>query len=174
MIVAIWFVGGTTKLHVRVATTTNVNDGIWASISALPLNATTNVRVEAFGRDVFLFLNNSVDSMVTVSADRIFGEATLYVSDPWHSAAPASVGSIQMKSITGLSEVAGRDFSGSLWKYAVRERTTVPANFALSFDIKPFKISPEWTSIIHYTKDKTNAGPGGRIPGTAFEIQLTK
>ena len=30
---------------------------------------------------------------------------------------------------------------------------------------KPVGVSPHWTNIIHYTKDKTNAGPEGRVPG---------
>ena len=69
-------------MHVRVATTANVDEGIWGSIASLPLNATTNVRVEAFGHDVFHYLNNSLDSMVTLSANRISGEATHYYPNP--------------------------------------------------------------------------------------------
>ncbi len=98
MIVAIWFVAGTTQLRVRVATSANVNDGIESSTASLPLNATTNVRLEALGRVVLLYLNNSYDSMVTVSADRIFGAATLSISDTWSPSASAHIGSIQMKS----------------------------------------------------------------------------
>ncbi len=86
-------------MHIRVATTENRNDGIDASTGSLPLNAITNVRVEAVGRNLFLYLNNSLDTKVTVSAQRIFGEATLYISDPWHTPAQANIGSIQMKSL---------------------------------------------------------------------------
>ena len=66
-------------------------------------DATINIRVEAFGRALLLFFNNTFDSMVTVSADRISGAATLYISDPWHIPASASIGSIRMKSISSLS-----------------------------------------------------------------------
>ena len=142
----------------RVATATNGNEGIASSILSLPLNATTNVRVEAVGRDVFLFFNNTFDSMVTVSADRIFGEATLYASNPWNTPASASIESIQMKSISSLSVSTAKDFNGLLTKSAVYETTIVPANFALSFDIKPFGTVSGLANIIHYTKDKTNAG----------------
>ena len=121
----------------RVATATNGNDGIWASIASLPLNATTNVRVEAFGRDVLLYLNNTLDTKVTVSSDRISGAATLYISDPWYIPASASFGSYQMKSITALT-VPASNFNGPLSQLAVNEKTTVSANFALSFDIIPF------------------------------------
>ena len=156
----------------RVATKSNVNEGIDASTGSLPLNATTNVRVEAFGRALLLFFNNTFDSMVTVSADRFSGAATLYISDPWHIPASASIGSYQMKSITALTPTAS-NFNGLLSQLAVNEPTIVPANFALSFDIKPLGVSPGWSNIIHYSKDKTNMGPAGRIPCIAFEIQLT-
>jgi hypothetical protein len=149
---------------VRVATKSNVNEGIDASTGSLPLNATTNVRVEAFGRALLLFFNNTFDSMVTVSADRFSGAATLYISDPWHPPASASIGSYQMKSITALTPTAS-NFNGLLSQLAVNEPTIVPANFALSFDIKPLQASSHWTNIIHYSKDKTNVGPEGRIPG---------
>ena len=148
----------------RVATATNRDDGIGGSIASLPLNATTNVRVEAFGRDVLLYLNNTLDAKVTVSADRISGEATLYVSNPWYTPASASFGSYQMKSITALTAPASK-FNGLLSQLAVNEKTTVPANFALSFDIKPFGTVSDWASIIHYTQDNSNAGPKGRVPG---------
>ena len=152
----------------RVATTSNGNDGIDASTGSLPLNAITNVRVEAFGRDVLLYLNNTLDTKVTVSSDRISGAATLYISDPWYIPASASFGSYQMKSITALTATAS-NFNGLLSQLAVNELTIVPDNFALSFDIKPLGVSPHYTNILHYSKDKNNGGPEGRVPGTAFE-----
>jgi hypothetical protein len=100
LIVAIWFDKDSTKLSIGLTTSTNMdNEGIADSKLSLPLNATTNVRVEAVGRNVSLFLNNSFDSMVTVSADRISGEAILYAPNPWSLPAVASIGSIQMKSL---------------------------------------------------------------------------
>ena len=44
-------------------------------------------------------------------------------------------------------------------------KTTVPSNFALSFDITPMGLVAGWSSIIHYTQDNSDAGPKGRIPG---------
>ena len=110
----------------RVATTFNWNVGI-DSTGSLPLNATTNVRVEAFGRTLLLYFNNTFDSMVTVSADRISGAATLYISSPWNTPASAIIGSYQMKSITALTVSTGSGvFNGRLTKLAVYEETTVP------------------------------------------------
>ena len=82
----------------RVATKSNVNEGIDASITSLPLNAITKVRVEAFGRQVALYLNDTLDSNVTVSADRNCGYGKLYISNPWHEPAKANISSIQIKS----------------------------------------------------------------------------
>jgi hypothetical protein len=142
-----------------------MNEGIASSILSLPLNATTQVRVEAVGRDVFLFINNTFDSMVTVSADRIFGEATLCVSNPWNTPASASIGSIQMKSISSLSVSTAKDFNGLLTKFAVYETTIVPANFTLSFDIKPYKSSSRWTSIMQFSDSRREF----HLLGTYFE-----
>ena len=155
----------------KVSTKANIQwgEGIDASTGSLPLNATTNVRVEAFGRSLLLFFNNTFDSMVTVSADRISGAATLYISDPWHIPAPATIGSYQMKSITALTATAS-NFNGPLSQLAVNEPTIVPDNFSLSFDIKPLGVSPHRSNIIHYSKDKTNAGPEGRVPGIVFSF----
>ena len=58
-ILAIWFYPGSTRLYIRVATTANPDDGFDSTI-ALPLNAKTNVRFEAVGRELKLFLNKSV------------------------------------------------------------------------------------------------------------------
>ena len=102
--------------------------------------------------------------MVTVSADRISGAATLQISNQWHTPASASIGTYQMKSITALTATAF-NFNGPISRLAVNEPTIVPANFALSFDIKPLGVSPHWTNILHYTQDKSDSGPKGRVPG---------
>lgn len=148
----------------RVATTANVNEEIRASGRSLPLNATTNIRVEAFGRDVFLYLNNSLDTMVTVSADRISGEATLYASNPWHTTASVSIGSIQM---TPFSFNPASNFKGPLSMLAVYRNTFVTANFALSFDIKPFGTVSDLASILYYRKSDMGSAAG--IPGIVLQ-----
>jgi hypothetical protein len=62
------------------------------------------------------------------------------------------------------------NFNGLLSQLAVNEPTIVPANFALSFDIKPIGTVSGFGSIIHYTQDKTDLGPKGRIPGMNLNI----
>ncbi len=134
--------------------------------------------------------------MATVSADRISGAATLYNSSPWDPPALASISSIQTKStrygsdpwwpsaqasissiqMTTLSSKAFKtasDFNGPLSKLAVYQKTTVPANFSLSFDIKPFKTVSRLASIIHYCKNNTDIENVGRMPGMYWKLQLT-
>jgi len=153
-------------LIVETATIANVIAGIEISNASLPLNAITNVRVEAFGRYVLLYLNNSLDSMVTVSADRISGKATLYVSNPWSTPALATVVSLQMNSLSSFSFKSAKKSTSSLFRSAV----TVPANFSLSFAIIPFRTVSELSSIIRYCKDNTGIGRGGGMPGIFLKI----
>ena len=150
-------------MTVQVATLAISNEGIVSSNVSLPLNAITRVRVEAFGRDVFLYLNDSLDSMVTVSADRIFGIASLYASNPWSNTALAYISSIQMNPLTAMSFKGANNFNGRLSPLAVYEETTVPINFALEFDIKPFRTVSELSSIFHYRKSDMGSAAG--IPG---------
>jgi len=126
--------------------------------------------VDAFGRDLFLFLNNTFDSMATVSADRISGEATLYISDPWYASAVADIGSIKMESFSSFPQIGDSGaFNGPLSKLVVIESITVPPNFSLSFSIKPHDtVSGGLASIIHYSGDQTDLGARGRMPGTYF------
>ncbi len=109
----------------QVATTTNVSEGIYASNASLPLNDITNIRLEANGR-------------------RIYGKATLYVSDPWSTPASANIGSIQMKSISAPSVNAAN--------YSDNPPTVNNAtNFALPHDIKSFKTIFFMTSITFFS-----------------------
>ena len=157
--------GGTTRLFIRVATTANSNDGLESSAN-LPVNATTNVRLEAVGRELMLFFNNSFDAYTALSADRISGNATVYVSDPWHLPASANLAGIKMtekKIITAIPPVSA--VNGALKKGSGLEKTVVPADYALSFDITPLGVIHHWGSIIHYSGDELNYSPKGRMPG---------
>ena len=84
-------------MQVRVATTANPNEGINIGHVALPLNAITKVRVEAYGRDLYLFLNDTLDSYARVSAPRIHGSAKLYVTGPFPAPAKGQIRGINMK-----------------------------------------------------------------------------
>ena len=87
-------------MNVRVSTKTNVDEGIGSSKKTLPFGSTTRVRVDALGRQLLLYLNESLDSNVTVSSERIFGDALLYVSDPWNPAMSGTISPISMTTLT--------------------------------------------------------------------------
>ena len=159
-----WFLPGKSKLNVRVATTKYHDEGINESNTALPLHSTTRVRVEAVGRQLLLFLNDTLDSYAYVSSARKFGSATLYTSNPWESSAMAVIGNVKMNPIFKFSI----DIKSNLVPGLVAlKKTTVPQNYSLSFNITPTAIYPAFSNILHYTQDGTTLwGPGGRIPGT--------
>ena len=160
--VALFMDPGTTELSVRVASTVNTNATINAP--ALPLNQQTTVRVEAVGREVFVFYNSSLVAIKMVTGERISGNAKLYVSDPWYSPAKAKISTIQMTPISEFSSRPIADYSGPILTGVAYEKTYVPEDYAISFNITPFDISVGKCSIIHYTQDNT---PRGRSPGRA-------
>lgn len=101
---------------------------------------------------------------------RYSGEATVWKSSPWMPAAMASISSINMTSISLITGYGGRplaNFSGPISKGALIEKSYVPADYALTFDIIPTGIvlAESESSIIHYTQDISNMGPKGRMPG---------
>ena len=82
-------------MHVRVGTNINHNDGL-DSVASLSLNRTTNVRVEAVGSNVTLYLNNTFDSSAILNGVRFSGQANCIVSSTSDTPALASIGSIKM------------------------------------------------------------------------------
>ena len=145
-----------------------------SSFASLPLLQTTNVRVEAVGSDFLLFLNNTLETQVTIKGIRRFGTAFLYASNPWSIPAMAKIASIQMTPISAITTVGAnlrrlsqfatineqliiaRDYSGM--------NTFVPVNYSLSFDITPTGTA-NWGNIIHYSGTGSDGGLRSRMPG---------
>ena len=162
--IAIFLAPNSAKLQIALSTTLGFQEEVFTP--SLPLNASTSVRIEAVGRDVFVLFNNSLVAFKTTQGDRIAAQnATLLVSDPWYPPAPATISGFSMTAITALSSRPARNFSGLLSTGIAYEKTRVPANYSLSFDINPKGTLPSPSSILHYTKDNTN---NGRLPGTTF------
>ena len=150
-----------TRILVGLATTKKSNATLTAP--ALPLNEQTNVRIEAVGREVFIFYNSSLVAIQTMGAKRISGKAKVMISDPWYTPAKAKISSIQMEAITEFSARPIADFEGPISTGVAYEKTVVPSDFALSFSITPTGVVMGKTSIIHYTSK--NSDTGGRMPG---------
>lgn len=70
----------------------------------LPKGEVSHVRVEAIGREVRLYVNNTLASNpAQLPTDRAFGASTLYVASPWEPVANAKIGQIDLVPITKFS-----------------------------------------------------------------------
>jgi len=92
MALGIYFNPGSTRLRIYIASSTD-RYNYFDSTKELPLHIMTSVRLEAVGREIRLFLNNSLDSTKTLYTDRITGSAYLYTSAQWDPLALAIIGS---------------------------------------------------------------------------------
>ena len=162
-------------MYVRVSTaigTVNSEEGL-SSFALLPLGQSTNVRVEAVGSELLLFLNNKLDTQVKIVGNRLSGNATLYVSNSWSTSALASIGSIQMTPISAitsegakvrLSQFSAMNEQNTLTRDGLGMNTVVPVNYSLTFDITPTS-KVDWAQILHYSGTKGNVGVRARMPG---------
>lgn len=162
-------------MYVRVSTaigTVNSEEGL-SSFALLPLGQSTNVRVEAVGSELLLFLNNKLDTQVKIVGNRLSGNATLYVSNPWSTSALASIGSIQMTPISAitsegakvrLSQFATMNEQYTFTRDGLGMNTIVPVNYSLTFDLTPTS-NVNWGQILQYSGTKGDGGARSRMPG---------
>jgi hypothetical protein len=90
-------------MHIRFNTQKDWNEGL-EIYNPLPLNATTTVRIEAIGKTVTVYFNDTLQRSVILQGSRISGYADRYVNDPWTPSANAVVNNIDMKPITEFSD----------------------------------------------------------------------
>jgi hypothetical protein len=150
---AIFMTPGGTALHIRTDGESYSNAGY--DTPSLPLNAKTNVMVQAIDDTFFTYFNGSLVNVLFLATKRITGLAHLFIADPFYPPANALLGNIRLEEwassrvASNLSEkmnLEGRYFG----------RVHVPADYILTFNITPSAIIPRWGSIIHYTKDGTD------------------
>lgn len=137
------------------------------SENSLPLRATTNVRIEAIGREVRIILNGTIDSRIALSSDRFTitkPKPMLYVSSYTrvHKPAVANIGSIEMNQISTFSV----DAPTNLIQGFVSKTIDVPQNYSLSFDIRPSHMLNGWSNILHYYENNARDRQGAKMPGT--------
>ena len=96
--IAFFFNRNSTDLLIYVSTTKSAAEGFYGG-SSLPLNGKTSVRLEAVGQYLMLFLNNTLDRMMAVNGTRVFGNASVLLSNPWFPSAEVSMSSIRMSSL---------------------------------------------------------------------------
>ena len=152
-------------MTIKVGTNISWTDG-FDSYGSLPLNYTSNVRLEVAGPYVILYLNNTVDNFHYQGGVRESGKAILFFHRPLVTSAIASIGPIQMTPISAIQFVKPSDYNGVLSKIAAYEETVdVPVNYSLSFSITPTGTVSDWANIIHCSGDKSDIGTRGRMPG---------
>ena len=138
--IAIFLAPNSAKLQIALSTTLGFQEEVFTP--SLPLNASTSVRIEAVGRDVFVLFNNSLVAFMTTQGDRIAAQnATLLVSDPWYPPAPATISGFSMTAITALSSRPLAQFNGVVSLGSAYEKTFVPQDYALSFNFTPLSTS---------------------------------
>ena len=145
---AVNFVPGTTRLHVRTGTSTNWDAGI-DQTESLPLNVATQVRVEAFGSIVRVSYNGRIVAAVAVSGTRLSGFAHLYAS--WTDVgAPANAlfGKYSMSVLEGGLTLPS--FMTAVEPLAARYAGLVelPKDYTVSFEVTLKQVSAGWTSIL--------------------------
>jgi len=154
---AIWFVPGTTNLHVRFSTASRANDGFNSDV-ALPLSAATNVSIRAYRQSIQLFLNGSLAQSYTTGDWRVSGDAYLYVSDPWYTPVMARVGGLSLTAI-------GDSLVPNVVRQQVPTQVNVPVNYVLNFTVTPLATVSGWSNILHYSATQSDSS---RIPAIWF------
>lgn len=134
------------KLTIHFSTTVNSMEGF--EVGQLTQNVNTTVKIQAIGKTVSVYYNNSLIRSHTLKGFRYYGPALLYSSSPWQIPANAYVSGIQMLTIAS--------------------KVVVPKDYRLTFQITPFGRMPDYGSILHYTMDGQNIGPQSRVPGIWF------
>lgn len=131
----------------------------------MPLHHVTKVTIEAVGRFIHLYLNQTRDSIIELSSGRIYGDAYLYVSDPWSIPAIATISPVKMEALSEFTKSPVHTATSPISRLLTYTKTTVPENYNLSFEITPTRVSSDRANILHFSKDGSDAGPGSRIPG---------
>ena len=91
-------------LHVRFSTVNNLEEGL-EIYNPLTANATTTVRVEAVGKMVSVYYNDTLQKSVLLQGNRMSGYADRYINnDPLFATAKATINKVEMKSITDFSD----------------------------------------------------------------------
>lgn len=152
------YIGGDIPFYQGISSTTYYG---FDSENSLPPYSKTAVRLDAIGRELYLYLNGTLDLKIIVPSDRIFGNASLYVSD--------SPSISKYPNMIELSNTDPATFPNALYPLAQQTipsyTVTIPTNYNITFDLTPTGIQSNWSNILQYSQDNTDASG---IPGLIF------
>jgi hypothetical protein len=97
-VLGIWFIPGTTRFQIRLATSANWNEG-FEETPSLTLNKATVVKIETSGKTVRVSHDGTVVASMTHTGTRISGAVDLYCSttQPGYVAPNALFGKFVLK-----------------------------------------------------------------------------
>jgi len=100
---SIWFLGNTTRLQIRQGNKNNGNDGLDVP-KQLPLNKETTVIIELIEKYMTVQLTGAISwkGVKMMSADRPYGKAKIYLSNPWHNASQAKIKNLKWTNKTSM------------------------------------------------------------------------
>ncbi|KAL5472989.1 hypothetical protein EMCRGX_G027431 [Ephydatia muelleri] len=99
---AIWFIPGTTRLHIRIGDSANFNWPAAELPDALPLNVRTTVTLECKGKDVKLTVGDKVYTY-TQPNQRFAGNLIVYAGDAKWDIAKATIYDLDYYEIAGVN-----------------------------------------------------------------------
>merc|ERR1711939_843078 len=156
----VWFYPGNLRLHIRDGSNANGNDGCDPE-EQLPTNEVTNVRMEMTAAGIEVKYNGE-SKCSSDNRDRTnFDGIKVYSSDPWHTAADATIQMLQVIAMdSGDSLVPGATYftaspfqlindDGSVGREMIP--IDIPLDFDLSFIVNPAGSVGGWGNIIHIT-----------------------
>jgi hypothetical protein len=92
---------GTTKLHIRFSGIGYSNEGINSSKSIL-IGFTSNIKINAIGRNAELLVNGTFVSSVELPGTRTTGTSILHISEPWYDPARAFISNVNMVPLNNM------------------------------------------------------------------------
>jgi hypothetical protein len=163
----IWFTPDSTSLHIRIGDASDGNWGIDAT-SALPMNQTTRLRIEASGRTVTVTCGANTYNL-TQPTRRPTGNFAIYMADPWYAVANADIANVKYI-VDGVDIKIAQPSRVKLALGKVVGKVNIPVgNYTMDMDITPRGLVGNWGSIIHVTGDGNNCCAfGQRAPGIWF------
>lgn len=161
---AMWFYPGTTQLYVRMDGDTFQDDGI-TQTAALPVGYPTKVTMTTIAQVFQITFNDTIMAgFWRAPSTRHSGLGYLFMSDPFYSAADATMRNFSIASavsFTGVDIAAPRTLSPAIFG-----SIDVPKDYMLTFDLTPTAITDGWGSIVHFSRDQSDLGTlGSRMPG---------
>lgn len=159
---ALWFLPGSTRLSFRFSTISGTTDG-FDSVKSLPIGSETKVTISVFGSLFQLYLNGTSAQNITLSSQRRFGNAYLYISNQWQASAIAILNNFL------LTPLYHNQMEPNFAPNATSQATLfVPVNYKLSCIIIPLANHSQLSNAFFFSQNQYDMGPSSMMPSLWF------